>query len=1333
MGIRRKFVYLSLLVFPWACASEGFFVERLPAQELETGGTERRARSRPILRVRSEYPTAPVWRLAFVADDAGTWLYSAGFDKVVRRWQLAEDGRGGYRLEAAGTLTWPIYRGVRGSIYALDVRSEKLGHRVAMGGFGAMASQVNLLHAHKPENARALVDFPTTGRHVVWSLAFAPSGEYLLVGEGAQPGGAPANLLLWHVVDEAPTQLACTATGLREAMHVAVDPSGTHVAAAGPASTGGGFLIQVWSLADLARGLRSSAGRSGNDTGTQSVQQVKPVQTVRLRSKWPRSVRGLQWSDESTWQAATILGVVSGTVNGSTDLAGFEPLKPGPTTLIQTGYTIHEDQALTNPEIRNRSDFPLAYQYAPVTKGGQTRFDWKRTETLASGETRQFQGERAVAVRRVIGGKPDQIQPNIFPAGYRLDYATYVDALATLPRSLSVLGAWHEKGGHVLLRTRESRPGPTLADSRFDEVRCVAISPDGGYIAAAGPARVPGAAGGNAQTHAVYQIRVWSVQSGKMLAAVPDVRPGNQTAPPTGGSIANVAVAQEAGGKESVCFTIGPLSGSPVELRKKFLPYYRDAGIINVDDTADGSRPRRNAGAGTLWSKLRPDSRPAETGIVVVTPTASVVDSRGQSIEQVSVGRFYKVERNEAGQMKSGNGYFGVSDRGWLHSKFVKPIHHWHFSSVNDPSQRVGPIACTPGSEPKCGIRFRQGRLEAAAIGLADGIQIWDLNALRAGQGRRAILRSFYGHDAQVTCLDVSRDGTWCISGSADGTICCWSLKDLARRSELGVTIDGSLNVTGVKRSTPGWEAGFEVGQRVVSLLVAGREVPARDLRRAFENLIPGEELLVTVVAAGKQRRLLTPVSYDPLWILYPQHDGFWVMWSPDGYFDSGGEAPEQLASGNSRFEWHVNRGGVNASQAGVVKMAGVDFEQAFRSDPIDSDEPDRLGQIIEKLEPIAPDLPLPPEMSLALDRSTATFRIEPSGRGDRVVERAVWLNGHRIQSDQAARGVGNALRVKLPADEFRAGRNTLIGIAALKRQGAGSDEKFYFRTEKYFAHQPQQVPPSRVHYLGVGVAELPEKLRVELKVDSLKYSDDDVIAVGRALRAAARRLAGSSTTRGDLDFSSCDKGLFRVLADAGDQTPTRQNVLQSLDQMAERVQPNDFAMVMFAGHGFLDEAKDFRFVAQDGTVTRSEISERLSNFSCRTLLLLDTCHSEAASLERQVDDFSKVLTGPQILTACGRNEKSEEDASLEHGVFTTALLEALEGKTRLKNETETPRRDLDGDALVSVDELCRYVQKRTPKLIDELRIRKAAQHPQIVISASFSDSRRFPIGVAGN
>ena len=77
------------------------------------------------------------------------------------------------------------------------------------------------------------------------------------------------------------------------------------------------------------------------------------------------------------------------------------------------------------------------------------------------------------------------------------------------------------------------------------------------------------------------------------------------------------------------------------------------------------------------------------------------------------------------------------------------------------------------------------------------------------------------------------------------------------------------------------------------------------------------------------------------------------------------------------------------------------------------------------------------------------------------------------------------------------------------------------------------------------------------------------------------------------------------------------------------------------------------------------------------------------------------------ILTASDANEVSLEKEQLKHGVFTYYLLEGLRGKA-----------DLNGDGVITVDEVYHYVSEKVPRATgqDQHPVRKGETVGQIVL-----------------
>ncbi len=77
------------------------------------------------------------------------------------------------------------------------------------------------------------------------------------------------------------------------------------------------------------------------------------------------------------------------------------------------------------------------------------------------------------------------------------------------------------------------------------------------------------------------------------------------------------------------------------------------------------------------------------------------------------------------------------------------------------------------------------------------------------------------------------------------------------------------------------------------------------------------------------------------------------------------------------------------------------------------------------------------------------------------------------------------------------------------------------------------------------------------------------------------------------------------------------------------------------------------------------------------------------------------------VLTASRASEVSEEREDLGHGVFTYYLLEGLKGKA-----------DLDGDGVITVDEIYTYVSKKVPEVTGQNQnpVKKGEVEGQLIL-----------------
>ena len=630
------------------------------------------------------------------------------------------------------------------------------------------------------------------------------------------------------------------------------------------------------------------------------------------------------------------------------------------------------------------------------------------------------------------------------------------------------------------------------------------------------------------------------------------------------------------------------------------------------------------------------------------------------------------------------------------------------------------------------------------ALGYQDGILVCDRQRLIDGQGDRAILRSFYGHDNEVTCLAFSGDDELLLSGSLDGTISGWSLRGMkAGGNELGVQFGLRRNAAGQGPymtvlndppvDSPAAEAGFKAGQQLNRIQVNGVEVPPNSWSEYLKAPTPGKELLATIVHNGQAKTVQSLISHDPLWTLYPMADANWILWTPEGHFDASPGAMDRLA-------WHMDlehdAGREQPKQyASSMVLSAREFREVYFSAEL-------MNDVLRLGKRDAPQVvTVPPRLKIAIEGDQVVLTAQPNGN-EPIRELELWLNGYRLARRQGAELSSSKtgpqrLEQKLDRRLLRQAGNTLFAVAAIEvaaKNGRPAGKLYSREILRLSLEAPPAARPPRLHYLGVGVT----RLSPGVGLNPLRFAGQDAVALGGALSRSG----------------ILEPGFHRVLADytpedgKPPQSPSEQAIETALKDLTEAAGPDDLAIVLFSGHG-LTTANGFRLVASDTRrPEKSRISDQLINdyltrLPCRTLLLLDTCHAEDVRLEQQLNDWPGFGLGPLIVASCDAAEESYEHEELRlsgglqgHGLFTAALLEPLlGGRCEQQIVEKLPACDGNADGQISIDEWCRYASRRTELLSDLsypfVPAGKKPQHPKILPSFSFQDARQFVVAPA--
>ncbi|TAH24791.1 MAG: hypothetical protein EAZ07_08735 [Cytophagales bacterium] len=197
------------------------------------------------------------------------------------------------------------------------------------------------------------------------------------------------------------------------------------------------------------------------------------------------------------------------------------------------------------------------------------------------------------------------------------------------------------------------------------------------------------------------------------------------------------------------------------------------------------------------------------------------------------------------------------------------------------------------------------------------------------------------------------------------------------------------------------------------------------------------------------------------------------------------------------------------------------------------------------------------------------------------------------------------------------------------------------------------------------------------------------------------------------------------------DGEATKKNILEQLVNITNLINPEDVFIFFYAGHGSMLN-DNFYFIPTDATrlydeaslnteaIYAGEMQEILQNIKAlKQLMVIDACHSGASAEllamrgggeEKAIAQLSR-SAGVHILASAGSEQTAGEFKTLGHGIFTYALLNALDGEA-----DGAPK-----DGKITVYELKSYLDDKVPELTQIYK--NTSQYPH-----TFSKGNDFPL-----
>ncbi len=349
----------------------------------------------------------------------------------------------------------------------------------------------------------------------------------------------------------------------------------------------------------------------------------------------------------------------------------------------------------------------------------------------------------------------------------------------------------------------------------------------------------------------------------------------------------------------------------------------------------------------------------------------------------------------------------------------------------------------------------------------------------------------------------------------------------------------------------------------------------------------------------------------------------------------------------------------------------------------------------------------------VSVDKEQVTIKAEADGMKDVVTEIRLYQNGKLVHTTRNLsvedENKGDKTMTKTFSVTLNAGPNNFKAVAINSQRTESVPAELVADYKPLII--PVKTPENEIQlYLfvvGVNTYKNPKY--------TLNYAQADAAAFIEAITTGSQGLFGKIHTT--------------VLKDA---EATKEGMSAAFEKIKAAANPQDLFIFYYAGHGVVNDKKEFFLVpydvtqlyGNDGALAQKGFSaaalQQMSKDikAQKQLFILDACQSagalevvagaRGAAEEKAIAQLAR-STGTQWLTASGSEQFASEFSQLGHGAFTYCLLEAFKGDA---NPT---------DKKLTVKQLDAYLQTKVPEITQKYK--GTPQYP-----ASYSYGNDFPI-----
>jgi len=346
-------------------------------------------------------------------------------------------------------------------------------------------------------------------------------------------------------------------------------------------------------------------------------------------------------------------------------------------------------------------------------------------------------------------------------------------------------------------------------------------------------------------------------------------------------------------------------------------------------------------------------------------------------------------------------------------------------------------------------------------------------------------------------------------------------------------------------------------------------------------------------------------------------------------------------------------------------------------------------------------------------DKEQATITAEADGINDVITELRLYQNGKLVQSTRNLTVEDDSKGEKKLTKSFTVnlaeGANNFKAIAINSQRTESIPAELIAEYKPVVVQPKPSVPDIQLYVLVVGINQYKNPKY------NLNYAQADALAFSESLSNGTTGL-----------FSKVNTTILK------DADATKDGITKAFEKIKADARPQDLFVFYYAGHGVVNDKKEFFLVphdvtqlygADDALAQKGFSAAALQQLSKdikaqKQLFILDACQSagaletvaaaRGAAEEKAIAQLAR-STGTQWLTASGSEQFASEFAQLGHGAFTWCLLQAFKGEAD------------QGDKKLTVKELDAYLQTKVPEVTQQYK--GTPQYP-----ASYSYGNDFPI-----